>query len=65
MKLFLCQFFRRLFSKNRREQIISEEKVRTSKGVNKIKNLDLVKNVVFRRKGSVRDEFSKRVVEKN
>jgi hypothetical protein len=59
--------FSTTFSKNRREQIpvISEEKVRTLKGVNKTKNLDLVKNVVFRRKGSVRDEFSKRVVEKN
>jgi hypothetical protein len=49
---------------NRREQIISEKKFGTLKGGNKTKNLDLVKNVVVPRKGSVRAEFSKRVVEK-
>jgi hypothetical protein len=65
MELFLFQFFRRLFSKNRREQIIFEEKFGTSKGSNKTKNLELVKNVVIHRKGSVRDEFSKKVVEKS
>jgi hypothetical protein len=65
MELFLFQFLSStFFEKSSRTDNFRRKRFGTLKGGNKTKNLDLVKNVVVRRKGSVRDGFSKKVVEK-